>query len=134
MQIDFFYIIHYIVYRFYRRHKENKFMSMLYACGVHILLSFFIIGNIIYFIGLFLDLRFASDKSMVLAYVLFWVVLEFFMFFRGNRYITIFEEYDRQSTSTEMKYKLKEAKVFNFSLLIVDIVLLFIADYCNHHK
>ena len=113
--MDFFYIIHYIVYRFYRRHKENKFMSMLYACGVHILLSFFIIGNI-------------------MAYVLFGVVLEFFMFFRGNRYITIFEEYDRQSTSTEMKYKLKEAKVFNFSLLIVDIVLLFIADYCNHHK
>ncbi len=132
--MDFFYIIHYIVYSFYRRHKENKFMSMLYACGVHILLSFFIIGNIIYFIGLFLDLRFASDKSMVLAYVLFGVVLEFFMFFRGNRYITIFEEYDRQSTSTEMKYKLKEAKVFNYSLLIVDIVLLFIADYCNHHK
>jgi hypothetical protein len=32
--IDFYYIIHYVVYRFYRRHKEGYSMSMLYACGL----------------------------------------------------------------------------------------------------
>ena len=32
-----------------------------------------------------------------------------------------------------MKRKMKNAKIFNYSIFIVDIIMLFISDYLNHH-
>ena len=121
--IDFYYIIHYVVYRYYRRHKESYIMSMLYACGLHMILSFTLIGNIDYFVCLLLGTPF-----------IFWVIVEYMVFFRNDIYIEIFDEYNKQTDTQEMKSKCKKAKIFNFSLLVINILLLIIVDYLNHHQ
>ena len=132
--MEFYYIIHYVVYRFYRRHKESHFMSMVYACGLHYILSFSFIGNIDYFLCLFLDMQLHINGALVYSYQFFWTILEYFIFYRNKRYIDIFDEYNRLSDTPEMKLKLKKAKIFNYSVFIVDLLLLIVVDYCNHHK
>lgn len=132
--IDFYYIIHYIVYRYYRRHKEGYGMSMLYACGLHLILSFVIIGDIDYFMCMLLGTPLHIDKPLVWGYIIFWVIFEYMVFYRNERYIEIFDEYDRLCDTPTMKSKLKNAKIFNFSLLALEILMLFVVDYCNHHK
>jgi hypothetical protein len=51
-----------------------------------------------------------------------------------NRYREIFSEFDRQSDTPSMKAKIKNAKIINLSILIVDIILIIIVGYCNQHK
>ena len=132
--IDFYYITHYIVYRYYRRHKESYTMSMLYACGLHMILSFTLIGNIDYFVCLLLGTPLRVDKLVAWGYIVFWVIFEYMIFFRNDIYREIFDEYNKQSYTQEMKSKCKKAKIFNFSLLAINLLLLIIADYLNHHK
>lgn len=132
--IDFYYIIHYIVYRYYRRHKESYIMSMLYACGLHMILSFTLIGNIDYFVCLLLGTPFHVDKLVAWGFIIFWVIVEYMVFFRNDIYIEIFDEYNKQTDTQEMKSKCKKAKIFNFSLLVINILLLIIVDYLNHHQ
>ena len=50
-----------------------------------------------------------------------------------NKYKEIFSEYDRQRFTSRMKFKCKAAKIFNFSLLFLDLSLLCLVGYCNHH-
>lgn len=132
--IDFYYIIHYVVYRYYRRHKESYIMSMLYACGLHMILSFTLIGNIDYFVCLLLGTPFHVDTLVAWGYIIFWVIVEYMVFFRNDIYIEIFDEYNKQTDTQEMKSKCKKAKIFNFSLLVINILLLIIVDYLNHHQ
>lgn len=132
--IDFYYIIHYVVYRYYRRHKESYIMSMLYACGLHMILSFTLIGNIDYFVCLLLGTPFHVDKLVAWGFIIFWVIVEYMVFFRNDIYIEIFDEYNKQTDTQEMKSKCKKAKIFNFSLLVINILLLIIVDYLNHHQ
>ncbi len=126
--IDFYYIIHYVVYRYYRRHKESYIMSMLYACGLHMILSFTLIGNIDYFVCLLLGTPFHVDKLVAWGFIIFWVIVEYMVFFRNDIYIEIFDEYNKQTDTQEMKSKCKKAKIFNFSLLVINILLLIIVD------
>ena len=132
--IDFYYIIHYVVYRYYRTHKESYIMSMLYACGLHMILSFTLIGNIDYFVCLLLGTPFHVDKLVAWGFIIFWVIVEYMVFFRNDIYIEIFDEYNKQTDTQEMKSKCKKAKIFNFSLLVINILLLIIVDYLNHHQ
>ena len=94
-------------------------MSMLYACGLHMILSFTLIGNIDYFVCLLLGTPLRVDKLVAWGYIVFW---------------GIFDEYNKQSNTPEMKSKCKKAKIFNFSLLAINLLLLIIADYFNHYQ
>ena len=134
MMIEFFHTVHYVVYRFYRKHKQDIDVSMFYACAIHCILSFFLIMEADYFLCLLLDLPHHINKPIALAYVMVWAILEYKIFFRNKRYKELFNEYDRQSDTPSMKAKLRNAKIFNFSLFALDIILLFLMDYCNHHK
>ena len=115
---DFFYIVHYIVYRWYRIHGEDHLMSLLYAGGLQMLLSFILIVNIDYFVCLFLDIPPQIDKPFGWGYIIFGVFFEYIIFYRNGRYKEIFSEYDRQRFTSRMKFKCKAAKIFNFSLLL----------------
>lgn len=130
---DFFYIVHYIVYRWYRIHGEDHLMSLLYAGGLQMLLSFILIVNIDYFVCLFLDIPPQIDKPFAWGYIIFGVFFEYIIFYRNGRYKEIFSEYDRQRFTSRMKFKCKAAKIFNFSLLFLDLSLLCLVGYCNHH-
>ena len=116
MMIEFFHTTHYVMYRFYRRHKEDLDVSMFYTCTIHCILSFLLIMEADYFLSLLLDTPLHINKPI------------------AKRYLELFGEYDRQSDTPAMKAKLKNARIFNFSLLAIDIILLFLMDYCNHHK
>ncbi len=74
------------------------------------------------------------NGALVYSYQFFWTILEYFIFYRNKRYIDIFDEYNRLSDTPEMKLKFKKAKIFNFAMLVIDILLLIVVDYCNHHK
>lgn len=132
--IDLFYIIHYIVYRFYRKHGESFGMSMCYTCGLHSILSFTFLGSIDYFTCLLLEIPFHISKSFWGVYLIFCVIFYYFVFFRNDRYIDVFIEYIKQSDMPEMKAKFKQAKIFNYSLFAIDLLLLIIADYLNNQK
>ena len=132
--MEFYYIIHYVVYRFYRRHKESFESSLSYACLIHSILFFFLIGDIDYFLCLFLDMQLHINKTICYVYLILWAIFEYIVFYRNRRYIEIFSEYNRLSDTPEMKLKLKKAKIFNYSVFIVDLLLLIVVDYCNHHK
>ena len=134
MMIEFFHTVHYVVYRFYRRHKEDLDVSMFYTCTIHCILSFLLIMEADYFLSLLLDTPFHINKPIAFAYMIVWAIFEYKTFFRNKRYLELFGEYDRQSDTPAMKAKLKNARIFNFSLLAIDIILLFLMDYCNHHK
>ena len=129
--MEFYYIIHYVVYRFYRRHKESFESSLSYACLIHSILFFAFMMEVDYFLCLFLDMQLHINGALVYSYQFFWTILEYFIFYRNKRYIDIFDEYNRLSDTPEMKLKLKKAKIFNYSVFIVDLLLLIVVDYCN---
>ena len=74
------------------------------------------------------------NKTICYVYLILWSIFEYIVFYRNRRYIEIFSEYNRLSDTPEMKLKLKKAKIFNYSVFIVDLLLLIVVDYCNHHK
>lgn len=132
--IDFLDILHYIVYRFYRRHMESDEMSMLRACNIYLFLTFAIIAEIIYFVCLFLDIPLFVNKTFAWGYIILWAIFEYIAYFRNGQYKEIFRNFARQSDDAIMKEKFRKAKIFNYTLFAIDIILLCIIDYCNHHK
>lgn len=132
--MEFYYIIHYVVYRFYRRHKESCVSSLSYACMIHCVLFFFLIGNIDYFICLWSNVSPTIDKTVAWGYIVLWAFIEYIIFYRNKRYLEIFDEYNRLGDTSEMKLKFKKAKIFNFAMLFINILMFLAVDYCNHHK
>ena len=73
------------------------------------------------------------NKPFILSYLSIFAIFEFLVFFWKNRYLEIFGEYAKQIDTPAMKRKMKNAKIFNYSIFILDVILLFIVDYLNHH-
>ena len=132
--IEYYYIAHYIVYRFYRIHKEDNLNSMIYACGVHFVLSFLFILEVNSYLCFFFDIQYHIHKPEGFGYLIFWAIFEYFIFFRRKRYLDIFNDFASQSGTPVMKKKFRNAKIFNTSVLIVEIILLFVSNYINRHK
>ena len=45
----------------------------------------------------------------------------------------IFNEFDKQRYTLKMKLRCNAAKIFNFSLVALNLLLLILGDYLNHH-
>ena len=73
------------------------------------------------------------NKPFIWSYIIIFAIFEFLVFFWKNRYLEIFGEYAKQIDTPAMKRKMKKAKIFNYSIFILDVILLFIVDYLNHH-
>ena len=132
--IDFYYIVHYVIYHFYRRYNESCDTSIMYAFTILGGLSLGFIDLIDHFVCLFVNIPGHFNKVSILVYAILWMIFEYLVLFRNGRYRELFNEYERQSNTPEMKSKCKKAKIFNFSLLVLDILLLIIADYLNHYQ
>ena len=131
--IDFYFMIHYVMYRYYRRHNEDSLTSMITACCLHLIFSetLMIMGG-----GLLcrlLGYQSIINKPFIWSYIIIFAIFEFLVFFRKDRYLKIFTEYEKQIDTPAMKRKMKNAKIFNYSIFILDVILLFILDYLNHH-
>ena len=132
--MEFYYIIHYVIYRYYRRHLETSESSIIYAFGIISGLSLVFINGIDYFMHLFFNIPRFLNKVSILVCVILCMIFKYIVLFRNERYREIFNEYDRLRDEPEMIAKCKQAKIFNYSLLVIDIVTLFIVDYINNHK
>ena len=73
------------------------------------------------------------NKPFIWSYAIISLIFEYLVFFRKDRYLKIFTEYEKQMDTPAMKRKMKNAKIFNYSIFILDVILLFILDYLNHH-
>ena len=132
--IDFYFMIHYVVYRFYRKRSTyDRDTCLFYACSLHILLSgsLMILGE--WLLDILLGYQSIINKPFILYYLSIFAIFEFLVFFWKNRYLEIFGEYAKQIDTPAMKRKMKNAKIFNYSIFIFDVILLFIVDYLNHH-
>ena len=130
----FYFMIHYVVYRFYRkRSTEDRDICLLYACCLNLTFFSGLILGVAHFLCKLLEIQNIINKSFVYFYVIISLLFEYLVFFRKDRYLKIFTEYEKQIDTPAMKRKMKNAKIFNYSIFIVDIIMLFISDYLNHH-
>ena len=132
--IDFYFMIHYVVYRFYRKRSTyDRDTCLFYTCSLNILLSgsLMILGE--WLLDILLGYQSIINKPFILSYLIIFAIFEFLVFFWKNRYLEIFGEYAKQIDTPAMKRKMKNAKIFNYSFFIFDVILLFIVDYLNHH-
>lgn len=132
--IDFFYILHYVVYCFYKKHNEDMYSSILRACTINMSLLSIILVESVYFICFFQGNPYHFDKMVAILCLAFLMTFEYFVFLRKQRYKDVFEELVKKHNTFAMRLKLRQAKIFLLCLFIVEIILLFIIDYCNHHK
>ena len=122
------------MYRFYRkRSTEDRDICLLYACSLN--LSFFIglILGVAHFLCKLLEIQNIINKPFIWSYSIISLIFEYLVFCWKDRYLKVFTEYEKQIDSPAMKRKMKNAKIFNYSIFIVDIIMLFISDYLNHH-
>ena len=127
-------MIHYVVYRFYRKRSTyDRDTCLFYACSLHILLSgsLMILGE--WLLDILLGYQSIINKLFIWSYAIISLIFEYLVFFRKDRYLKIFTEYEKQIDTPAMKRKMKNAKIFNYSIFILDVILLFILDYLNHH-
>ncbi|WP_455084935.1 hypothetical protein [Prevotella pallens] len=127
-------MIHYVVYRFYRKRSTyDRDTCLFYACSLHILLSgsLMILGE--WLLDILLRYQSIINKPFIWSYAIISLIFEYLVFFRKDRYLKVFTEYEKQIDTPAMKRKMKNAKIFNYSIFILDVILLFILDYLNHH-
>ena len=127
-------MIHYVVYRFYRKRSTyDRDTCLFYACSLHILLSgsLMILGE--WLLDILLRYQSIINKPFIWSYAIISLIFEYLVFFRKDRYLKIFTEYEKQIDTPAMKRKMKNAKIFNYSIFILEVILLFILDYLNHH-
>ena len=136
--LDFYFLIHYVLYRHYRRHGEDELSSLIAACSIQGTLLGILAVSIMYYAFLLLNRNFSfSDISIkigAIAYTIMFLGFEYFIFYRNELYKEVFDEFLKESDTPVMQKKFKQAKIFNWSILIMDIIMLCIGDYINHHK
>ena len=131
--IKFYFEIHYVVYRFFRRRKEDSFGSMLLACGVHwcLFIIFLTIVDGTTQRQFELSEPFIKGKAQGIVCLIIWGIIEYFVFFREERYLEVFKEYDQQSDNPDMKKRLNRARLFNCIVLVIDFIGLYIFNKLN---
>ena len=126
--------VDYVVYRFYRKRSTyDRDTCLFYACSLNILLSgsLMILGE--WLLDILLGYQSIINKPVIWSYSIISLIFEYLVFFRKDRYLKIFTEYEKQIDTPAMKRKMKNAKIFNYSIFILEVILLFILDYLNHH-
>ena len=131
--MDFFYMMHYVIYRWYRKHNEDQDLSMVYAMSILGGQSLLFLISVDHYVCLFLDTPRFFNKPYIVICTILWLVFEYIVFFPGGRYKAIFNEFDKQRYTLKMKSRCNAAKIFNFSLVALNLLLLILGDYLNHH-
>ena len=127
--------MHYVVYKFYRKHGEDRGMSMIYTCCLHLVLDFILVYLSIATIDVIIG--FLENKSfefiIAIGGISFVFLIEYLCLLRNYRYYDLFTEFDDLSETPEMRSKLSIAKLVNLLIFLCDLAMLFYVDYCNNH-
>ncbi len=133
--IDFYYIIHYTVYSFYRKHGEDKSTAAFSACCFHGALFTLFIIELLALCNKFSIFNIVGiSKVSVLVISMFILSIDYFVFLKRKRYSEIFAEYDSLRDTEQITEKLKLAKFYNISIVLLEIMILFMIDYMNQHN
>lgn len=65
---------------------------------------------------------------------MFILSIDYFVFLKRKRYSEIFAEYDSLRDTEQITEKLKWAKFYNISIVLLEIMILFMIDYMNQHN
>ena len=133
--IEFYFAIHYVIYRYYRkRWREDPFMSLLYACALQGCLSVLFWEGIDDLLHRLFDTPYLFNGPLIIyIYAFTFYFFEYLIFYRKEKYLEVFDEYDREIDNPAVKKRLRRARIFNSCILALDLISLFVADYCNHH-
>ena len=136
--LDFYFLIHYVLYRHYRKQGEDKLSSLIAACSIQGCLSIGFVMNVGFLTSHIFNLENVIVKLgkyvFVFGYAILFYSFEYFIFYRNGLYKEVFDEFLKESDTPVMQKKFKQAKIFNWSILIMFIMMLCIIDYINHHK
>ena len=130
--IDYYFLIHFVLYRFRKKYGEDSFGSLVYACVAHKCMSTAFIVCVEKLLSELLSFPRIINKPLLLVVLLIFGLIDYFIFFRGNRYLEVFSEYYKFYDTPVMKKKLRNSRIYNWSLFVIDLILLFIVDYLNH--
>ena len=112
-------------------------MALVYACSIQGCLSIGFLICVEFFVSHIFNwesLILSNYRIFVFGYAILFYSFEYFIFCRNELYLEVFDEFSRESDSPVMQKKFKQAKIFNWSILIMFIIMLCIIDYMNHHK
>ncbi len=129
--IDFYFLIHYVIYRFGRRHKEDPAEALFRACIIQGIFSICLIICLDDLVGRTLGTPCFVNETIICISIALFGIFEYFVLYHKERYIDIFDEYGRESNTPEMQAKFKKAKIFNYCIFAMDIIMLFTIDYLN---
>lgn len=122
--VEFYYLIHYVVYNYYHKKGEDQSISMAYACAMQ---GCFIVRILIPTYDM-VCMTFNLDKSFIITNKYFpyyftgtFLICEYLIF--GGKYKELFDRYDRFYCTQEHKKKLRYAKLHNLGVFILVIAL-----------
>ncbi len=130
--VELYFFMHYVVYSFYRKHNEDRQTAMITACCIEgilfislCLLLNFIVENLLY-------MSLICNKVIICGILVLFSVIEYFLFFRKQRYLEIFNDFEEKCEIEKLNKKVKLAKLVNYVILILGVIGLVVADYLNH--
>lgn len=131
--LDFYFVIHYVLYRYYMKKDFGRFLSMTTACmflaSIFEILLMCVVGLLLKLTNTPIDI----GKFFIIIYILMFVGIEYIIFYRNGKYLDVFLDYDRRSNTPTMMQKCRYAKLFNLCVLVMDFGCLCLVDYINHH-
>ncbi len=130
--IESYFFMHYVVYKFYRKHNEDRQTAIITACCVEGVLFIFLCLLINFFTENLLSISLIQSKKIIWGVLIIFSVLEYILFFRKQRYLEVFNDFDAKCETAKVKKKVKLAKMINYCVLILGIIGLVVADYINH--
>lgn len=108
---------------------------MFFACGVHWvwLFGFLSIADDCVKQLFGLPYHFINGKTEIVGSLFFWAIIEYFIFFKKEKYIEVFNGYDLQIDNPEMKKRLVRARLFNCIVFALMFIGISICNYLNTH-
>ena len=73
-------MMHYVIYRWYRKHNEDQESSMVYAISILGALSLGLLISLDHYVCMFLDIPKFFNKPYIVIYTILWLVFEYIVF------------------------------------------------------
>ena len=122
--VEFYYLIHYVVYNYYHKKGLMQFNAMANACAMQGYFLASILGSTYDMVCMTfnLDSSFILNKYFPYYFTGIFVICEYLIF--CGKYKELFDRYDRFYCTQEHKKKLRYAKLHNLGVFILAIALL----------
>lgn len=120
-----YYYLNYRIYKFYQRKRDS--MPVLFSFLGSILLLFMNVFSFLLIVDFFKPFLFLVNKYYVFVLMLVLAVINYFVLYRGEHYLIVFDNFDNSSD----KYKSwnKYVLLYTIGSILIMLIVLGIADY-----